>query len=62
MQVDTQQAALDADPGSMDQRSPAGQARQFSHTFQRADDRSSGACFVAQYFNRGDKWCQLPGP
>ena len=62
MQVNTNEAALDADPGGMDQSSPAREARQPSDQVVFTDGGPGTSHELAQYFNRGDIRRELPGP
>ena len=61
MQVNTQQAALDADPGSVDQAAPARQARQPGDQVVIADGGPGTCKQLAQYFDCGNKRRELSG-
>ena len=50
------QASLVTDSWSMDQKALAAQAKQFSHTIQRAHGEPAGACVVAQQLERSHRW------
>ena len=60
MQVNTQQATLDADPGGVDQATPARQASQPGDQAVFTDGGPGTSHELAQYFNRGDIRRELP--
>ena len=61
MQVNTQQATLDADPGGVDQATPARQASQPGDQAVFTDGGPGTSHELAQYFNRGNERRELPG-
>ncbi len=61
MQVNTDEAALDADPGGMDQAAPAREARQPGDQVVFTNGGPGTCKQLAQYFNRGDIRRELPG-